>query len=179
MSCQYYVQGRCRYGAKCKFSHEIQASFRSGILSLGCVLKLVVQHKGDARVQHVEEHVEGPQSSCTTVNRPFDHKGRRQHNGQHNRQPRAAQSQVQRTISQRPASENSGHTPVGSSRGSKGGEVCRAWKAGTCTRGATCRFSHRIEVGGSSSRFFIVFSLATTRSILKMLFPNKLQQKNS
>lgn len=126
MSCQYYAQGRCRYGEKCKFSHEIQA-------------------EGDARDQHVEEHVQGPMSSRATVGRPFDQKGRRQRNGQHNRQPRAAQPQVQRTISQRPASEFSGHMSVGPSRSSKGGEVCRAWKAGTCTRGASCRFPHSIE----------------------------------
>lgn len=126
MSCQYYAQGRCRYGEKCKFSHEIQP-------------------EGDARDQHVEEHVQGPMSSRTTVGRPFDQKGRRQRNGQHNRQPRAVQPQVQRTISQRPASEFSGHMSVGPSRSSKGGEVCRAWKAGTCTRGASCRFPHSIE----------------------------------
>ncbi|KAG2347151.1 hypothetical protein BDR05DRAFT_958623 [Suillus weaverae] len=122
MSCHYYVQGRCRYGAKCKFSHEIQ---------------------GDALAS--TQHVEGAESSRTTVNPPSDHRGRRQHNGQQNRQPRAAQPQVQRTISQRPASENSDHTSVVPSRGSKGGEVCRAWKAGTCTRGAKCRFPHSIE----------------------------------
>ncbi|KAG1819232.1 uncharacterized protein BJ212DRAFT_1268100 [Suillus subaureus] len=34
---------------------------------------------------------------------------------------------------------------VGPSRGFKGGEVCRTWKAGTCTRGAKCRFLHSIE----------------------------------
>ncbi|KAG2035546.1 hypothetical protein BDR03DRAFT_1012406 [Suillus americanus] len=129
MSCQYYVQGRCRYGAKCKFSHEIQASFRSGI--------------GDALAR--TQHVEGAESSRTTVSPPFDHRGRRQHNGQQNRHHRAVQSQVQRTVSQRPASENSSHPSVGPSRGSKGGEVCRAWKAGTCTRGTKCRFPHSIE----------------------------------
>ncbi|KAG2366451.1 hypothetical protein BDR07DRAFT_1606852 [Suillus spraguei] len=118
MSCQYHLQGRCRYGAKCKFSHEIQ---------------------GDALA--LTQHVEVAESSHTNVKRPFDHKGRRQHNGQ----PRAAQPQVQRTVSQRPSSGNSGHTSVGPSRGSKGGGVCRAWKAGTCTRGAKCRFPHSIE----------------------------------
>ncbi|KAG2076422.1 hypothetical protein BDR04DRAFT_765108 [Suillus decipiens] len=122
MSCQFHVQGRCRYGAKCKFSHEIQ---------------------GDALAP--TQHVEVAESSHTNVKPQFNHKGRRQHNSQQNRQPRAAQPQVQRTVSQRPSSENSGHTSVGPSRGSKGGGVCRAWKAGTCTRGAKCRFPHSIE----------------------------------
>ncbi|KAG2130090.1 hypothetical protein BD769DRAFT_649264 [Suillus cothurnatus] len=118
MSCRYHVQGRCRYGAKCKFSHEIQ---------------------GDALTR--TQHVEGAELNRTNVNRPFDHKGRRQPN----RRPRATQPQVQRTISQRPVSENSGYASVGPSRGSKGGEVCRTWKAGTCTRGAKCRFPHSIK----------------------------------
>ncbi|KAG2108426.1 uncharacterized protein F5147DRAFT_773630 [Suillus discolor] len=48
-------------------------------------------------------------------------------------------------MSQRPASENSAHTSVGPSRSSKGGEVCRAWKAGMCARGTKCRFLHGIE----------------------------------
>ncbi|KAG1737523.1 uncharacterized protein EDB91DRAFT_481482 [Suillus paluster] len=122
MSCQYHLQGRCRYGVKCKLSHEIQGS-------------------PSARPQRVE----GTESSHT-VNRPPNHKGRRQHKGQQNYgNPRAAELQVQRTISHRPASEKSGHAFVGPSRGSKGGEVCRAWKAGACARGAKCRFPHSIE----------------------------------
>ncbi|KAG1732410.1 uncharacterized protein EDB91DRAFT_673229 [Suillus paluster] len=122
MLCRYHFQGRCRYGAKCKFIHEIQGG------TSACT-----------------QHVEGTELS-PNLNRPSNHKGRRQHNDQKNAgQPRAAKPQVQRTISQRPPSENFGHASVGPSRGSKSGEVCHAWKAGTCTKGAKCRFPHNIE----------------------------------
>ncbi|KAG2143525.1 uncharacterized protein EDB93DRAFT_1338200 [Suillus bovinus] len=100
---------------------------------------------GDALAR--TQHVEGAGLSHTTVKRPLDQKGLNQHNGQQNRHPRTAQPQVQRTMSQKPSSENSGHKSVGPSRSSKGGEVCRAWKAGMCTKGAKCRFPHSIKLG--------------------------------
>ncbi|KIJ58828.1 hypothetical protein HYDPIDRAFT_33790 [Hydnomerulius pinastri MD-312] len=106
--CRSYIQGHCRFGAKCKFSHDV--GFQ-GITP---------------RVGHEVLH---PVPCADGADRFGQSSGSR--------------AQSRPSISATAAAEASSEVRPKSKRG----EIpCRAWKAGTCTKGSKCWFAHDLEI---------------------------------
>jgi hypothetical protein len=157
MSCPLRAQGCCR-GTACMFSHDDQASLCSENLgnrteALGLQGAISMSTQGN----------EGTESNPTDNRSSRRKRSRRRKGQQHPNQLKAAGSQVQRTISERPVSENtSGIASVGPSLCFKGGKDCHTRKIGTSTTGAGCCV---MNVCASFECLWTVFSLATTRSM--------------
>ena len=139
-TCNFFNQGRCKYGSSCKFIHDATATaglqvggrdsehvFNLSLQYLGCVSQNLPNNKGKwiERNPHTIDSLD-PQPSGTTSPRLSP-------------RPLAKPQATQHQGKQSP----SGHPPGHLKRGSI---PCRSWQAGACAKGDKCYFGHDPQV---------------------------------
>ncbi|GBE87718.1 hypothetical protein BKA93DRAFT_904453 [Sparassis latifolia] len=137
--CRLYAQGHCRFGASCKFNHELasQVTTHGTPASQSETLNYPVHTQRAPRVRTKRKSSARPQPPATDDEQPSPVTlGSLQY-----------QSRPSPPIAESSSSTNTNPTVLAGNPRPKRGEIpCHAWKTGSCTKGAKCWFGHDPEV---------------------------------
>lgn len=140
-SCRFFAKGACRYGETCKFSHAVPITSVSGsnyliyqILTIYTSRCKERSSSGNANshIQRARSRRFGPQVDQAL----FSSGAERTPSGL----PMAAPPDTSSNHHAEPYSSQN-HRPI-----SGRAPVCRAWKAGACSKGSQCQFRHPASV---------------------------------
>lgn len=139
--CRFFAKGACRYGETCKFSHAVPiTSVSASIYLIYQILTIYTSRcKGPSSSGNANSHTQRTRSrrSGIQVDQALSSSGVE-------RTPSGLPMEAAPdTSSNRHAgpSNSQNHRPI-----SGRAPVCRAWKAGVCSKGSQCQFRHLASV---------------------------------